>query len=209
MRKPHASRVLVVFLSLSISTGIALAQQGASKAPDVQTIDGVTRVVTTTPITLPMLAAARVAESTRRAAPAPEPGQLAKLESLWRLASEAPAAPTPFELAGGKFPHFSSTPDGSAADVARAPVLTPVLAPTGHPFAEVLGATPASAIDAKPAEVVTIGAPTGLEHATTMPAAKPASAPAHEPDLATTRPRDPSLPPPSPVKDAPAPEVRR
>lgn len=200
-------------LVMILSASIALAADAPSKSPDLQTIDGVTSIVTTTPIALPPLPAVTPAPSAaaRAVVPAtPEPGAAAKLEALWRLTSAPAAAPDPIELPNGKFADFSSSLGDAWTGEGPAPTRAVVLAPTGHPLVEVLGVPFEPATVAKPAEVITVGEPTGIDHSTpAVPAAKPAVPVQLEPDVASTRPRDPSLPPPNPSKDGATPEVRR
>lgn len=208
--KTRPVRIALSASLLALTLASAHAQAPAPKPPDVQTIGGVTSVITTTPVVVAPSPVAPAPTARAPLATTPEPAQLARLADLLRetAAQIAPLAPTE-----GKLANFSS----SAPDrLPEAGAIAPPPAPRGHQVADVLGPLPrpewSTGLPVKSAAHLTIGPPTGIDHAIPpAPAAKVAVRRAREPDFGTSRPRDPALPPPSPVKPgpgAPRPEDR-
>jgi hypothetical protein len=227
MRVPVVSLV-ILFVLAAWPFARALAGGAAAdaprKAPDLQTIGGVTGPVTTTPIDLTAPAAAapsRATESFGTTLPAgtgaPSAAQAAKRAAAPVAAPAIPAANS------DKLPDWSAPPEAPTGRplnpeqveaLALAAAQVPAGAARGHGIADVLGPLPRVAWTTgrpvKPEAVVTAGAPTGLD-APPAPARATASAKAPAPKpagFATTGARDPNAPPPAAAKPRPAKEDR-
>lgn len=195
-------RIALSVSLLALALASAHAQAPAPKPPDVQTIGGVTSIITTAPV---IVAPAPPAPASPTRAPlpnAPEPAQLARLADLLRETAAQVAPPAPPE---GRQPNFSSSAPEPLPD---AGAIAPPPPPRGHQIADVLGPLPrpewSTGTPVKRVVPFTLGPPTGIDHAIPRArAAKVVVRTVREPDLGTSRPRDPALPPPSPVKPAP------
>lgn len=159
-------------LSLA-AAGFASAQAPAPKAPDVQTIGGVTSVVTTVPVDL--------TSSTSFVPPAPRPMPAPAAQAPKTIAVSAPATPAPF---------------------AR-PVVIPHAPNLADVFGRIPRPEWATGEVVKPAEIVTTGPATFTEPAirAAAPAPSRALAPRGEKpaEKTTSLPRDPAAPAPAPV----------
>lgn len=185
MRLPLACPAFVVF-ALAWPFAVAHAQDPAPKSPDVMTVNG---AQVSAPAAVPDLTdSPRVA---RRAPRTPEPQP-----SLRRPTKDAADAMPP----GAR----RATPR-AGAPVAPAGSIPALLGPLPRPEWGVAAAPAAP----KPADVVTVGEPTGLDAPPAAPSAPPSgAAPAAakpQRDASTQEPRSATAPPPSAAK----PEVKR